>query len=263
MEFKDEHVEQIRAKGWHAWERKRRSAGEPIEVLVGGTSSSFLRLVRFERDALGEGQGHRLLLAERIDGLEPFGLAAPSTLVVPVAPRLQSMARELELSESEVLDVIASARRLKMAVRGWVAEEHLVRSLRQIDGVTECERPDEEGGVDVRLRFEGSRPITIECKNVLRETTTGGVPRIDFQRARASKGDKCSRYYAVDSFDAVAACLHAVTEKWEFRFAETTALDRLGPDHDCCGRLSNRVRVDDRWQAGAASVLRRLAQRAR
>lgn len=54
---------EVLKKGWHAWEVRRRRG--PIEVLVGGTAESFLRYVLFEREALGEDQGHRHLLAER------------------------------------------------------------------------------------------------------------------------------------------------------------------------------------------------------
>jgi hypothetical protein len=51
IEFKQEHVDEILAAGWHGWERPRRTrTGDPIEVLVGGKMESFLRLVRFERD---------------------------------------------------------------------------------------------------------------------------------------------------------------------------------------------------------------------
>ncbi len=57
------HVAEILKNGWHAWEARRR--GGPIEVLVGGTAESFLRYVLFEREALGEDQGHRHLLAEK------------------------------------------------------------------------------------------------------------------------------------------------------------------------------------------------------
>lgn len=63
LEFKDHHVENIKQRGWFAWERPR-SGEDPIEVLVGGTADSFGRLVLLEREALGEDQGHRQLLAE-------------------------------------------------------------------------------------------------------------------------------------------------------------------------------------------------------
>ena len=157
------------------------------------------------------------------------------------------------MNENEVLDLIARARRLKMAVRGWVAEEHLVRHLRSVPGVTDCEHVDEEGGPDIRLRYDHSRPIVVECKNVLRQRTADGVPRIDFQRTRASKSDPCSRYYSPEDFDVVAACLHAVTERWEFAFALTRDLD---PHRKCVGKLDNRILINGRWTEDARDVLR-------
>jgi hypothetical protein len=154
-----------------------------------------------------------------------------------------------------VLDLIAKTRRLKMAVRGWVAEEHLVRTLRKIDGVTDCERLDIEGGADVTLRFENSRPLIIECKNVLRKMQQG-MPRVDFMRTRSSS-DPCSRFYSADDFDVVAACLHAVSERWEFRFARTSWLD---PHAKCQGKLSNGVKIDDRWSRPVTDVLREASK---
>jgi hypothetical protein len=255
VEYKDTDVAEILRKGWHAWEREHRAGDEkPIEVLAGGTAQSFLRYVRFEREALREDQGHRMLLAERMIAAAPTSVERPSDVVVPIPGplRLHTLAQEFEMSESEVLDLIASARRLKMAVRGWVAEEHLVRRLRGVPGVSDCARVDEEGGPDVNLRFEGT-PLTVECKNVLRQTTAEGLARVDFQRTRASKSDPCSRYYAASEFDVVAACLHAVTLKWEFRYVMP---GRLDPHRKCQGKLSNNVRVDARWSEEAAAVLR-------
>lgn len=256
IEFKQEHVCNIVQTGWHAWERQRRTAdGEPIEVLVGGTADTFLDFIRFEREALGEDQGHRHLLAERVRVAVPSSkVVVPSAVsLVPGPTRLHQLAEEFELSESEVLDLIAGARRLKMAVRGWVAEEHLVRTLKGIGGVTDCRRLDEEGGPDVTLRYDGGRPLLIECKNVLRHRAANGDARIDFQKTRTSKGDPCSRYYSANDFDVVAACLHAVSERWVFQFARTEWLD----DHrKCAGKLSNLVRVDQRWARPVQEVLR-------
>ncbi|HEX8702286.1 MAG TPA: hypothetical protein VF815_25865 [Myxococcaceae bacterium] len=255
IEFKSHHVESILKKGWHSWERDHR-AGEdkPVEVLVGGTSKSFLRYIRFEREALGEDQGHRQLLAEQVAAPD----SRPGTMnldggLAPPQERLHKLAQEFELSEPEVLDLIASARRLKMAVRGWVAEEHLVRKLLRVPGVTDCERLDLEGQPDVRLRFEGSRWLSIECKNVLRQPAAGNVPRLDFQRTRAAKNNPCSRYYAPEDFDVVAACLHAITERWEFRYILP---GNLAPHAKCPGKLSNNVRVDERWAEDVQTVLR-------
>lgn len=260
VEFKRDQADEIVRKGWHVWERERRTleTDEPVEVLVGGTAASFLRYVRFERDALGEDQGHRQLLAER--ALSPRVTIVPGQSVPSLEPtptRLHQLALELALDEKEVLDLIAGARRLKMAVRGWVAEEHLVRSLRTVHGVEGCERLDGEGGPDVRLTFEGSRPLFVECKNVLRDKAADGSARVDFQRTRAAKGDPCSRYYAAEDFDVLAACLHAVTERWEFRFARTSWLEL---HRKCAGKLASNVRVDARWTRPVEEVLREAAR---
>jgi hypothetical protein len=88
---------------------------------------------------------------------------------------------------------------------------------------------------------------------VLRKRTADGLARIDFQRTRASKKDPCSRYYSARDFDVLAACLHAVTERWEFQYSVTQDLD---PHRICKGKLSNNVKIDDRWTAAATKVLR-------
>lgn len=254
LEFKQAEVDEILTKSWHSWERERRHAEasrEPVEVLVGGTARAFLRYIRFEREAVGEDQGHRQLLAEKA----PPVLAVTAGVtpgVMPSQSRIHQLSAEFELSESEVLDLIAGARRLKMAVRGWVAEAHLVRHLQRVAGVTECRRIDDEGAPDVVLRYLNSREITVECKNVLRTTTADGTPRLDFQRTRASKADPCSRYYSAEDFDVVAACLHAVTERWEYRLACSATLDA---HTRCPGKLSHLVRLDERWTTSVEAVL--------
>jgi hypothetical protein len=257
IEFKADHVAEITRRGWFAWERDHRAGDDrPVEVLVGGTAGSFLRYVRFEREAHREDQGHRQLLAERATPLGALLATPEPTAAAPPAQRLHALAEELELRESEVLDLIANARRLKMAVRGWVAEEHLVRRLTRVPGVSECARNDAEGQPDLTLRFEGS-PLTVECKNVLRKPTAEGLARIDFQRTRTSKSDPCSRYYSARDFDVVAACLHAVTLKWEFQYIPS---NRLDAHRSCRGKLSNNVKLDDRWSAQAERVLRAAAR---
>lgn len=257
LEFKQRDVEQVLARGWHCWERDRRNEEEslePVEVLVGGTASSFIRLVRFERDCLGEDQGHRQLLAER-DPSEIWTPTGPIDLSTARHDRIHELAREFELADHEVLDLIASARRLKMAVRGWVAETHLVRALEKTEGVTHCRRIDDEGGPDVELRYRGSRIITVECKNALRNTLKDGTIRVDFQRTRASKSDPCSRFYSPQDFDVVAACTHAVTQHWDFRLAPSVDLD---VHTRCPGKLSQNVRLDTRWASSIPDVLNRF-----
>lgn len=255
IEYKQQHVTEILSRRWHSWERDSRAGNdEPVEVLVGGTKDSFLRYVRFEREALGEAPGHRQLLAETLitPGLSAFAsmtVAAP--VAIPPPAYLHALTREFQLSENEVLDLIASARRLKMAVRGWVAEEHLVRTLRSVPGVDRCERNDTEGQPDVNLVFTGV-PLVIECKNVLRARAATGLIRLDFQRTRTSKKDPCSRFYSSDDFDVVAACLHAVEQAWIFSYVRPKLLEVHGK---CPGRLASTVRIDARWSSDAASVL--------
>ena len=217
-----------------------------METLVGVTRDGFLDLVRFERAARGVDPGNRLILAERfalsISEATAHQDVDNSTLMQ--LAEAHPLVKQFALSSNEILDLISNARRLKMAVRGWVAEEHLRAKLSKVRGVTHCERLDEEGGPDLRISYRDGPLLTIECKNVARETDKHGNPKIDFQRTRAAKGNPCSRYYEPDEFDIVAACLHAVTNEWDFRFALPVAL----PVHKVCpGRIGSNVRVDNRW----------------
>lgn len=252
IEFKDAHVGAILAKGWATWERTKQHQGidDPVELMVGGTAESFLRYVRFERAALGLDVGHRALLAEKLAALPTVRprVAAPEGALEVSEGLIHQLTTELDLSGHEILDLIQSAPRLKMAVRGWVAEVHLERQLATMPGVVECVRLEEEGSPDIRLQIKDARPLLIECKNVLRGRLADGAIRVDFQRTRSSKEDPCTRFYRPDDFDIVAACLHPCTEQWQFRFAPTSALD---PHRRCVGRLSNLVRLDDRWSPDA------------
>lgn len=261
VEFKDRQVREILDRKWVAWERERRpgkrAADDPLfEVLIGGTQDQFLRLVRFEREAWGEAPGERHYLAEHFANTA-LVTASRSLLAAPPAisaQQLHALAREFELPEHKVLDLISERRMLKMAVRGSVAEEHLVNALRSVNGVTDCHRLEDDHGPDVTLSFRGKK-LTVECKNSSRVRTNEGLEKIDLQRTRTSKADPCSRYYRPSEFDLVAACIHAVTEKWEFKYAETAKLD---PHPKCVGRISNNVKLDSRWSRDAASVLRSM-----
>ncbi|MGH6754490.1 MAG: hypothetical protein ACREDP_20230, partial [Bradyrhizobium sp.] len=259
LEFKRQDLEIARETGWHVWERESsRKKDEPVEVLIGGRPERLFDLVRFERAAVGLDQGNRhLLAAEHLkDVREPPKLEAVPTLSMEMPlERLHEIAREFEMSSDEILSLIGTAPRLKMAVRGWVAETHLQRTLATIPGVTDCERLNLEGQPDISLRYKGRGPILVECKNVLRQPTADGIPRVDFQRTRASQGDRCSRYYRPTEFNVLAACLHAITERWEFayRLPKTMAAHK-----NCPGRLSNLVRVDGSW-GDAAHVLEAAA----
>lgn len=261
IELKQANVDEILRNGWAAWERDRRSGDDrPVEVLVGGRPESFLQYIYFERGAIGESQGHRQLLAERIHGAaRPGKLASrhvstgsPLAVPMPTPTQIHELTKELQLDTHEVMDLIERAPRLKMAVRGWVAEEHLYRTITKTRGVKSCVRLEKDGEADLEVVFRGSS-LTVECKNVLRQTTSQGLARVDFQRTRASKVDPCSRYYRPDEFNILAACLHAVSEAWEFRYVLPPKLDK---HKRCPERLASNVVVDDRWTDDAHHILR-------
>lgn len=100
-------------------------------------------------------------------------------------------------------------------------------------------------------KFEG-REVRIECKDTLRKVAREGYLRVDFQKTRASKGAPCSRFYSADQFDILAACLHPITEKWEFRFWPTS---RLPPHPKCAARFATNVQVTN-WPLSPAIAAR-------
>ena len=257
LEFKDEHAEAVKSKGWHAWERIKRNTPKDaprVETLVGATKDRFLDVVRFERAARGLDPGNRLILAEGHVAELPVSKNADNGDFASMLQMAEAhpLVRQFELGADEILNLISGAKRLKMAVRGWVAEEHLRATLAQVPGVTHCERLDVEGGPDLRVSYRGGPLLTIECKNVARDSDRFGNPKMDFQRTRAAKGNPCSRYYKPRDFDVIAACLHAVSTKWDFRYALPTSL----PQHKSCpGRITSNVRVDSVWLADAEQIL--------
>jgi hypothetical protein len=259
VEFKTENVQQILTDGWSAWERERREAKTTTrrafellpdirtEILIGGRQERLLDLILLERVARGLDPGERHLIADKFRELPGKKVAGQLS---------HKLLDELSIAPEALLDLISSASRLKMAVRGWVAETHLEEYLKRIDGVGECIRLRGDREPDVSLRWKGGKPILIECKNVLRTTYAGGIPKLDFQRTRAAKADPCSRYYTPGDFQVVAACLHPVTESWEFRFALTGELPAHG---NCDGRIDSNIRVgSEHFSTKIEPVLERL-----
>jgi hypothetical protein len=258
-EFKDEHATRIIKRGWFSWTREQRSVRhpEPVEVLVGATPMNFLRYILFEREARGEEQGHRQLLAEQFAAakFEPAKGTAQPGLPVLAKSRIHALEHEFDLRQDEILDLIERAPRLKMAVRGWVAEQHLVRQLRELPDVLRCEPIEEDGRPDVEFQFRFGRPMLIECKNVLRKMRNG-LPRLDFMKSRESKTDPCRRYYSPREFDVVAACLHPLEERWTYK-AHPTSTMRAHPK--CIGKMDKNVLLDESWTSDVYSVLREVA----
>lgn len=241
VEVKTADIESAKKSGWYGLERERsrvrRILDMPLsyqtESVLIFDSDNFLRYIELERLATGLDPGERLLLIDRMSrAAEPDPAAHPLEL-------------QTGLTARQILDVIWGAFRLQVAVRGGVAEYHLERYLKSLRGIDSVQRLDEDGRPDFEIS-SGGRAWFIECKNVLRRSSPRG-PRVDFQKTRAAKGDPCSRYYSANSFDVLAACLHPVTERWEFRFCRT---GDLASHPRCPGRLSERVLIDDTsWRA--------------
>lgn len=233
VEVKLGQIEDAQRQGWIGFERDRaqgrRKAPPPMasnqtEAVAAFTAPYFARYIELERLATGLDAGERLLLVDRLSGYSPGSI--------------HPLEDQFGLSAKEILDVIWGAFRLEAAVRGGVAELHLKRHLEAVFGPSQVDALDEDGRPDFRIRLSG-RDYLVECKNALRRPAKAG-PRVDFQKTRASKSDPCSRYYERDGFDLLAACLHPITQRWEFRFCRTAVL-KAHPR--CPGRLSPGVVV--------------------
>jgi hypothetical protein len=253
IEFKTADLEKARTSRWHGWERERSDARRKqtrpqenllTETVIGLRPDQFLRYVEFERVASGLDCGERLLLSDRIEkSLSQGPVLAPT-------PARHPLELQLGLPASDILDIISGAFRLAAAVRGGVAEHHLERHLRQLPGVRNVRHIIEDGKPDFEVEYR-RRPFLIECKNVLARTQQG-LPKVDFQKTRASKADPCSRYYKPTQFQVLAACLHPITSLWEFRFAPTGT---LAPHPKCIGRLASNVLVKEAWPDDLRVVL--------
>lgn len=114
------------------------------EVLIGARKDRLFDLIQLEQIARGLDPGERHLIADKL-----FHQSAPQ-----VSEGSHKLLDELSIAPEALFDLIQSASRLKMAVRGWVAETHLEASLRNIRGVTECHQIEGEGQPDLTLRWK-------------------------------------------------------------------------------------------------------------
>lgn len=256
IEYKTLLTDRTLESGWGIWEREKRDRAEPIEILVACVKERILDLLLFERAARGLAPGHRQLLAEDFARQSPAAALADRQRALD--PSKHTLLAELAVDMEDLLDVIENADRLKMAVRGWVAEHHLAQMLLANPIVRDVTTIAGDGQPDLLVTLATDRQLRIECKNCLRACTSGGLPRVDFMRTRASKTDPCSRYYAPTEFEVVAACLHPVTKSWEFAFTTT---DSMRPHRSCPGKLDNRVVVDDSWPRSFDEVVASLTRR--
>jgi hypothetical protein len=245
LEFKDEHAEEILDRGWFAWERVKRNTpmdAPRIETLVGARREKFLDLVRFERAARGLEPGNRLILAESHALSLPTGPVSNNVHGEDIEiASMHPLVKQFNLSPEEILDLIAGAKRLKMAVKGWVAEEYLRSTLSQVPGITHYERLDEEGKPDIKIAFKGGPHLTIECKNVSRATDKFGNPKVDFQLTRAAKGN---RVLAIILLQTSTYCRSLPPCGDQFLGLPLCAPGTLPPHKSCVGRITSNIRVD-------------------
>lgn len=247
IEMPGAELEEAMKTGWHGWERERsdvrRNRVKPeseqqAEVLVAFKAEHFMRYVSMERLCTGITAGERLLFVEKL-GREP-------------KITRHYLEELLGLAAHEILDVVSGRFRLLAAVRGGVAEHHLEQYLRhRVPGLEDLQRLDKDDEPDFCFRYR-KKPVLLECKTVLRKRQKG-MPFVDCQKTRASKDDPCSRYYKVERFDVLAACLHPMTERWDFSFCLTRNLQIHA---GCPGRLDPRVYVrEGTWDGELTKVL--------
>jgi hypothetical protein len=243
IEFKDSSVQAALREGWHVWERenfagRRREtsrAPQGLETLIAFRPEKLLDYVRFEREAT------RL----RLDPPLRFRAAQRAAGGLTTIEKARHMLEEeFDLSSEEILNIVINRFRLRVAMRGGVAEHHLGRAFNNDPAIKHVEEIDEDGRPDFQVTLEDGRKVLIECKNVSPKGYADGAFRVEVQKTRASKGDPASRLYPFEHFDAVAACLFSATSRWEFRFKASRDLKQ---DERFPGRVAPLQRVDESW----------------
>jgi hypothetical protein len=249
VEFKDAEVDDTLRTGWHAWERINRAGSRRtqarsrtgLETLIAFTPTNLIRYARLEREATSL-------------GLDPvLRLRAADATPSPGASVTARHALEstFHLTSRELLEIISKRKRLKVAVRGGVAEHHLVETLRRAPSVAAVEEVDVDGPPDVEVTLRNRKLVRVECKNGEENKYANGDGRVEVQKTRASKGDPASRYYEPSQFDVLAVCLWPPTGAPRFVFKATRDLARH-PDFP--DRLAVLHRIDETWASRIEDV---------
>lgn len=219
-------IERAQETGWHVWEKenrggnKRTEARSPtnLETVVAFTPDRLIDYARLERRAT----------SMRLD--PPLRFAAASAMTdraLPDEPQSRHVLEEqFSLTSEQILDIIGDRNRLSVAVRGGVAEYHLEQQLAGAPGIASVQRLDVDAMHDFNVTLDDGTLLRVECKNASPKTSADGKFKVEVQKTRASKGDPASRFYAVNAFDVVAACLYSPTRQWKFRFGLTADLER-------------------------------------
>jgi hypothetical protein len=260
FEYKQQFVEEALKSGWYVYEREnipgaRREdprSRTGLETVVIFRPDKILHFIHLERRAqrltLDSPLRYRLaanLADANVTDLSEIGGAGG------ISGR-HDLEDAFAMSSKQILDLLSSANRLEVAVRGRVAEWHLERQLKETKGITAVEPLDVDGQPDFEVLIESGEKVRIECKNCSPKQTASGHYRVEVQKTRASKGDPTSRYYDVTHFQVVAACLFPVTKKWEFLFNRSDALKRHASHEH---KIAAMQVVDESWSPDLLSVL--------
>lgn len=250
---KTAEIELARDAGWHVWEKlnrggsKRAEARSPtnLETVVAFTPDRLIDYARLERRST----------SMRLD--PPLRFAAATAMAdraLPDEPQSRHVLEEqFALTSEQILDIIGGRNRLSVAVRGGVAEYHLEQQLAGAPGIASVQRLDVDAMHDFDVTLDDGTFLRVECKNASPKTSADGRFKVEVQKTRASKGDPASRFYAVDGFDVVAACLFSPTGRWEFRFGRTADMARHKSFPD---RLAPIQPITDEWVDNLPAIRR-------
>ncbi len=252
VEFKQADLDKAARTGWHVWERenfagRRRGSSrtrEGLETVIAFRPERLLDYVGLEQQATGL----------RLDPPLRFraAVAAGSKPVPLGGVGAHTLEDEFKLSSQEILDIIAHRSRLSVAVRGGVAEHHLLHALRGDPAIATVSPLDADAQPDLDVMLSSGERVRIECKNVSPRPYADGSPRVEVQKTRSQRDDPAGRYYRPEQFELVAACLYAVTGRWEFRFKATELMARHEGFPGC---LAVYHPVDSTWAASLTEAL--------
>ena len=245
-------IELAQNTGWHVWEKENR----PGTKRINSRSPSHLETaVAFRPDRLVDyARLERRATTLRLD--PPLRFAAATAMATSIPANEPSERHDLEakfeLSSQQILDIIGGRNRLAVAVRGGVAEYHLEQLLLNHRDVTHVERLDIDAMHDFNVVFTSGQELRIECKNASPKALADGTFKVEVQKTRGSKNDPASRFYPVDAFDVVAACLFSPTGRWEFRFGRTS---RMKPHKQFGDRLAAVQSITAQWAAELTDIV--------
>jgi hypothetical protein len=163
--------------------------------------------------------------------------------------------RMLNASARDILDALENGFRARADLKGKLAELFMSRHLDglQRDGtIDRYEWFDQDGVPDFKIWFRDGATIQLEVKNV---RSGKGPLRAETQKTRASRGDPMSRYYRVDHFEIIAACLFNATGHWDYVFAGSKDLVRMSTNPEYLATMQRiEETISHPWHRTLAEV---------